>query len=102
MTYDCNGNTTSGGTRTIAWDIENCPSSVTSGSTTETCLYDADNERIKLVRAVTNNPTGTTIYLEEVWEETTVNRAKNVYLVLVKANVILTAHGLFDNRSFII
>jgi hypothetical protein len=42
QTYDANGNLTSGMARTIAWNNENLPSSVTSNSVTETYGYNIE------------------------------------------------------------
>ena len=46
-TYDCNGNLTSGGGRTIAWNYDNLPSSVTQGGATTTFAYNANGGRIQ-------------------------------------------------------
>jgi RHS repeat-associated protein len=62
--YDRNGNMVSGGGRTIAWNTENLPSSVTSGGVTETYTYNAESARVKKVRSGV-----TTIYLEGLYEE---------------------------------
>jgi YD repeat-containing protein len=59
QSYDANGNLTSGMGRTIAWNNENLPSSVTSNGVSETYGYNADSLRVKKVRSGV-----TTIYLE--------------------------------------
>jgi RHS repeat-associated protein len=66
-TYDNNGNMTAmpgGGSRTLAWNTENQPTSITSGGATETYTYDADNSRIKKVRGNTS-----TYYIGGMYEE---------------------------------
>jgi RHS repeat-associated protein len=46
--YDSNGNMTARGNQTIAWDVENRPTSVTQGeSTLGTFVYDGDGKRVK-------------------------------------------------------
>jgi RHS repeat-associated protein len=62
--YDQNGNMVSGGGRTIAWNAENLPSSVTSGGVTESYTYNPDSARVKKVRNSV-----TTIYVEGLYEE---------------------------------
>jgi RHS repeat-associated protein len=55
-TYDANGNMTAMPTnsRTLVWNTENQPTSITSSGTTETYTYDADGARIKKLRGTTN------------------------------------------------
>jgi len=48
--YDPNGNLTSGGRRSYSWTLDNLPSSVSQTSGSESYSYDADGERIKVVR----------------------------------------------------
>ncbi len=65
--YDANGNLTSSPAtpfgdpaRTLSWNVENLPVSITSGAVTESYTYDADGERAS--RAVTLNSITTTTY----------------------------------------
>ncbi len=46
-TYDANGNMTSGADRTITYDHENRPVTITKNGTTTTMLYDGDGGRVK-------------------------------------------------------
>jgi len=62
--YDLNGNLTGGAGRTYSWNAENLPLSVSQTSGSESYGYDADGERVKVVRGST-----TTVYLEGLWEE---------------------------------
>jgi RHS repeat-associated protein len=55
--YDASGNMTSGDGRTIAWDYDNHPTSVTQGGATTSFAYDAAGARVKKVTAA-----GTTRY----------------------------------------
>jgi RHS repeat-associated protein len=64
--YDANGNLLSGGGRTYTWTPDNLPATVTSGGVTESYSYDADGERVR--RAAGD---GTTISVEELWDERT-------------------------------
>jgi RHS repeat-associated protein len=66
-TYDNNGNMTAMPTnsRTLVWNTENQPISITSSGTTETYTYDADNSRIKKVRGTAT----TTYYIGGLAEE---------------------------------
>jgi RHS repeat-associated protein len=57
MTYDLNGNLTTGASRTIAWDAENRVSQATSGGVTTTFTYDAFGERLKKVSGATTSIT---------------------------------------------
>jgi RHS repeat-associated protein len=54
--YDNNGNMTAMPTnsRTLVWNTENQPISITSSGTTETYTYDADGARVKKLRGTTN------------------------------------------------
>ncbi|MDQ3705891.1 MAG: hypothetical protein M3437_11825 [Chloroflexota bacterium] len=62
--YDANGNLATGGGRSYQWNIDNQPTSITSGGVTETYTYDADGERIKKVRDGV-----TTFYIGGVYEQ---------------------------------
>jgi RHS repeat-associated protein len=62
--YDPNGNLTGGSGRTYTWTVDNLPTSVSQTSGSESYSYDADGERVKVVRGST-----TTVYLEGLWEE---------------------------------
>jgi RHS repeat-associated protein len=72
-TYDANGNTLATGGKTFAYDAENHMTSMTSGSTTVTMVYDGDGNRVaETASGVTTqylvddlNPTG----YEQVAEE---------------------------------
>jgi RHS repeat-associated protein/uncharacterized repeat protein (TIGR01451 family) len=64
--YDNNGNMTTMPTnsKTLVWNTENQPVSITSSGTTETYTYDADGARIKKLRGTTN-----TFYIGGLAEE---------------------------------
>jgi RHS repeat-associated protein len=47
--YDNNGNLTSWAGRTLTWDYENRPTSITSGGVTTTMVYDGDGGRVKKI-----------------------------------------------------
>ena len=58
--YDPNGNMTSGAGRTITYDYEDRPISITQNGTTTTMLYDGDGGRVKKTVADGNMTTATT------------------------------------------
>ncbi|GJL80244.1 MAG: hypothetical protein NPINA01_32330 [Nitrospinaceae bacterium] len=60
--YDANGNMTSGGGRTIEYDIENRPTSIVSGGTTTTFVYDGDGGRVKKTAG-----SATTVYIGKLY-----------------------------------
>lgn len=62
-TYDANGNMTFDGTRTINYNYDNRPQSITVGGVTTTFVYDGSGERVK---KITQN--GTTIYVGKHYE----------------------------------
>ncbi|NJN19194.1 MAG: hypothetical protein HC822_24550, partial [Oscillochloris sp.] len=62
--YDRNGNMVSGTGRSLVWNAENLPSSITSGGVTESYGYNADSARVKVVRGSTE-----TLFLEGLYEE---------------------------------
>ncbi|NTW01343.1 MAG: hypothetical protein HGA19_08520 [Oscillochloris sp.] len=72
--YDANGNMLSGGGRTYTWNAQNLPTSVTSGSVTESYSYNADDVRMK----VTNGSTAT-IFVEGLYEEVIGGAIKKYY-----------------------
>ena len=72
--YDANGNLTGGSGRTYNWNAENLPTSISYTGSSENYSYDADGERVKLVRGST-----TTVYLEGVWEEVVGGTTKVYY-----------------------
>src|SRR5207253_6954100 len=51
--YDNNGNMTSGAGRTLTYDFENRPTSITSGGVTTTMVYDGDGGRLKKIAGTT-------------------------------------------------
>jgi RHS repeat-associated protein len=72
--YDANGNLTGGSGRTYTWTVDNLPASVSQTSGSESYSYDADGERVKVVRGSTS-----TVYLEGLWEEVVGGAAKAYY-----------------------
>jgi YD repeat-containing protein len=46
-TYDNNGNTLTGNGRTLSYDFENRPTSITRSGVTATMVYDGDGGRVK-------------------------------------------------------
>ncbi|HEY3233053.1 MAG TPA: hypothetical protein VGJ87_27725, partial [Roseiflexaceae bacterium] len=89
-TYDANGNLTGGAGRTYSWTIDNLPASVSQTSGSESYSYDADGERVKVVRGST-----TTVYLEGLWEEPIGGAAKVYYTFNGQAVVLYTYGALF-------
>jgi RHS repeat-associated protein len=61
--YDNNGNMTSGAGRTLTYDFENRPTSITSGGVTTTMTYDGDGGRVKK-----STPTETVRYVGKLYE----------------------------------
>jgi RHS repeat-associated protein len=74
--YDANGNLQSGGGRTYTWNAENQPTQITRGTTTETYLYNGDNERVKKT-SVTGGTTTTTAYIGGLLEYSGATVASN-------------------------
>jgi len=72
--YDANGNMLSGSARSYVWDAENRPTSITFAGVSETYTYDADGERLKVVRGST-----TTVYVAGLWEEVIGGAVKSYY-----------------------
>jgi YD repeat-containing protein len=60
---------------THTWTIDNLPLSVSQTSGSESYTYDADGERVKVVRGSV-----TTVYLARLWEEVTDESARPSYL----------------------
>ncbi len=61
--YDANGNMTSGAGRTLTWNLENKPLTVTVAGQTTTFVYDGANERVKKIAGST-----TTRYISTLYE----------------------------------
>jgi RHS repeat-associated protein len=96
QTYDANGNLTSGMGRTIAWNNENLPSSVTSNGVTETYGYNADSLRVKKVRSGV-----TTIYLEGLWEQTSSGTTRRFYTLNGQVVAVRTNAGSTNTVSYL-
>ena len=60
--YDANGNMTSGANRTLTYDFENRPTSITSSGTTTTFQYDGDGGRVQKTVGST-----TTVYVGKLY-----------------------------------
>jgi RHS repeat-associated protein len=74
-TYDANGNMTGGDNRTITWDVENRPVSITKAGVTTTFAYDGDGSRVKqTVGGVV------TTYVNKYFEKTGADNTSNYYL----------------------
>jgi RHS repeat-associated protein len=74
-TYDANGNMTGGDNRTITWDVENRPVSITKAGVTTTFIYDGDGSRVKqTVGGVV------TTYVNKYFEKTGADNTSNYYL----------------------
>ena len=67
-TYDANGNLTAGAGRTISYDSEDRPTSITQSGTTTTFVYDGSGGRVKKVVDGT-----TTIYIGNLYDCETAN-----------------------------
>ncbi len=62
-TYDANGNLTAGAGRTLTYNLENKPLTITIGSQTTTFVYDGDGGRVKKIAGTT-----TTRYISQLYE----------------------------------
>jgi RHS repeat-associated protein len=62
-TYDNNGNMSGGASRTLTYNTENRPTSITSGGSTTTFVYDGDGGRVKKIEGGL-----TTIYIGRLYE----------------------------------
>lgn len=70
--YDTCGNMTSGAGRSIAYDPENRPVSITKDGSKTEFIYDGDGKRVK--KTVTNSSLVTsTVYIEDLYEKETNN-----------------------------
>jgi RHS repeat-associated protein len=78
QSYDNNGNLLSGGGRSYTWNVENQPTQIVSGATTETYAYNGDNQRVKKV-SVSGGVTTTTRYVGGVVEYVTGNKVVSSY-----------------------
>jgi RHS repeat-associated protein len=96
QTYDANGNLTSGMGRTIAWNNENLPSSVTSNGVAETYGYNADSLRVKKVRSGV-----TTIYLDGLWEKTSNGTERKFYTLNGQVVAVRTNAGSTNTVSYL-
>jgi RHS repeat-associated protein len=72
--YDGNGNLRTDGGRQYSWNAENLPTQISHVSGNESYSYDADGERVKLLRGST-----TTVYLEGLWDEVAGGTTKMSY-----------------------
>ena len=70
--YDNNGNMTSGDGRTITWNYDNMPSSITMGGTTS-FVYDYQKQRVKKIGS------STTIYIGTLYEITGGSYTKYIF-----------------------
>ncbi len=73
-TYDANGNMTGGAGRTITYDYENRPVSVTKSGTTTTFVYDGDGGRVKKTVGTT-----TTTYIGKLYVCVDTSCAKMIF-----------------------
>jgi RHS repeat-associated protein len=96
QTYDANGNLTSGMGRTIAWNNENLPTTVTSGGVSETYGYNADSLRVRKVRSGV-----TTIYLEGLWEQTSSGTTRRFYTLNGQVVAVRTNAGSSNTVSYL-
>jgi RHS repeat-associated protein len=62
-TYDANGNMTSDGQRTITYNYDNMPESITLSGVTANFVYDGNGKRVKKI-----TPNGTTKYIDKLYE----------------------------------
>jgi RHS repeat-associated protein len=73
--YDYNGNMTEGDGRTIVWDVENRPVSITKAGVTTTFVYDGDGNRVKQTVGDV-----ITTYVNKFYEKTGTEITTNYYL----------------------
>lgn len=73
-TYDANGNMLSDGTRTITWDYDNRPASITVGGATTSFVYDGMGNRVKKI-----GPAGAIVYIDKLYEVSGGVGAKYIY-----------------------
>jgi YD repeat-containing protein len=72
--YDAAGNMVSGGGRTISWNQEQMPLSVTAGGVTESYSYNGDSQRVTITRSGV-----TTIFVEGLYEEESTGKVRTYY-----------------------
>jgi RHS repeat-associated protein len=63
IAYDSNGNTTSDVQRTIVYDYDNRPKTITQNSAVTNFVYDGNGQRVKKISAL-----GTRIYIDKLYE----------------------------------
>ncbi len=62
-TYDPNGNMESDSYRTITWNYDNMPETITNGGQTTSFVYDGNNSRVEKISSI-----GTTVYVGKLLE----------------------------------
>ena len=72
--YDDNGNMTSGDGRSITYNCDNKPSSITKGGNTAIFFYDGSGSRVKK-----QTVSSTTVYIGKLYEETGGNITKYIF-----------------------
>ena len=88
--YDANGNMTSGAGRTINYDTENRPVTVTLNGETTTFLYDGDGGRVKKVTSTT-----TTRYIGQLFECDNASCARYIFAGGQRIAVVPSSGGTF-------
>jgi len=94
--YDANGNLTSGGGRTISWTAWNLPYTVTNGGVTEQYVYNADDARVKKVRAGVS-----TYYLNGNWEEDSTGAVRKYYTLAGQTVAMREVTGTGSTISYL-
>lgn len=92
--YDNNGNLTSGAGRTLVYDNDNRPISITAGGVTTQVSYDANGARVK--KMVGSNPA--TVYIGKLYECTGGSCTKYIFagnerLAAVSGSAVYYYHG---------
>src|SRR3989441_4712290 len=89
--YDNNGNLTSGAGRTLTYDFENRPTSITSGGVTTTMVYDGDGGRVKKIAG-----TLTVRYIGKLYECDNATCVKYIFAGDKRIAVKQVSNGLVD------
>ncbi|MFV9502973.1 MAG: RHS repeat-associated core domain-containing protein [Oscillochloridaceae bacterium umkhey_bin13] len=95
LSYDSNGNLTSGSGRSLSWTPTNMPASITSGGVTETYAYTGDGERYRRVRGSV-----TTLFLEGIYEETVGGAFRRYYTLNGQVVALRERSGTVTTTSY--
>ena len=89
-TYDANGNLTAGAGRTLTYNLENKPLTITIGSQTTTFVYDGDGGRVKKIAGTT-----TTRYISQLYECDNTSCSRMIFAGSVRVATIGTSGAVY-------